>query len=100
MEQGIWVKEVERRLDLPEHRGKFVRVTVSREDGNMVIVIEDRGEGFDYERYLRMDEQRVFDNHGRGIAIAASFLKIEFLNGGNTARVILPAPAEPPFARP
>jgi CheY-like chemotaxis protein/anti-sigma regulatory factor (Ser/Thr protein kinase) len=90
VERGEWLQEIERRLNLPEHRDKHVHLTLQREGNTMTVVIEDQGPGFDWEQYLKMDEVRVFDNHGRGIAIANSYLKLEFLGKGNAVRLTIP----------
>ncbi len=90
VERGVWAAEVARRLELPEHKGKYVLVTMKRTPAEMTIQIEDQGPGFDYVPYLRMDEVRVFDNHGRGIAITTQYLKLKFLGNGNKVLITIP----------
>lgn len=82
---GSWDAEVRRRLALPENAGKFVGVQVERDDHEVRFVIRDQGHGFDWKRYIEIDPQRAFDNHGRGIAIARtlSFDAIEYRDLGN-----------------
>ena len=53
----------------------------------MSVLVEDEGEGFDFEKYLVIDDTRIFDNHGRGIAIAASYINIKYLDKGNKVSV-------------
>lgn len=88
-----WWQEVERRLELPEHREKFVDVTFARSPAEIAITIADQGPGFDWERYLTVSPERVFDSHGRGIAMAnlLSFSRLEYHPPGNrvTAHVAL-----------
>jgi hypothetical protein len=90
LDDKIWEQEVERRLSLPENANRYVEVRMKRVDGNLKIEIEDQGPGFDFERYLRIEESRLFDNHGRGIAIARLALNVEFVGSGNKVVVTIP----------
>ena len=98
MMEGTWNAEIERRLALPRHADKHVEVRITREAALLAVLIKDQGRGFDYEKYLRLDESRVFHNHGRGIALAKSTLDLQYLGNGNTVFVRLPlgATAESP----
>ena len=51
----------------------------------MQITITDQGVGFDCQSYLTIDENRAFDSHGRGIAMAKmlSFDGLEYRGVGN-----------------
>jgi DNA-binding response OmpR family regulator len=77
--------EVECRLRDPAYARKKVRVTFQRSDGAIEFVIQDQGKGFDWKPFLQMSPERVFDNHGRGIAMAAilSFHHLEYQGCGN-----------------
>jgi len=86
---GTWAAEVERRLALPEHHKKMVSLTFNRHAHGVTVLIEDEGPGFDYSRYMRLDESRVFDNHGRGIALAGSVLDLQFLGRGNRVLITI-----------
>lgn len=90
VESGTWLQEVQRRLLLPENEGKFVEVNIRRTPEAIFVEIADQGNGFEYARYLHFDESRVFDNHGRGIAIARVTLGLEYLEGGRKVRVTVP----------
>jgi CheY-like chemotaxis protein len=90
VEEDLWRAEVDRRLALPENANKDVVVRMKRADRNLQIEIEDQGIGFDFERYLRIDQSRLFDNHGRGIAIASASLNVQFLGKGNHLVVTIP----------
>ncbi|MBI4429634.1 MAG: response regulator [Ignavibacteriales bacterium] len=81
--EGTWRSEVDRRLRLPENANKFVHVTLKRNDVKLTLLIEDQGPGFDWAKYLSMDEIRVFDNHGRGIAITREYIELQFFPPGN-----------------
>jgi DNA-binding response OmpR family regulator len=85
LNEGRWMNEVERRLTLPENRGKRVDVRFVRGDDELRFIICDRGNGFDWTRYLDIDPRRAFDRHGRGILMArhVSFSAIEYRGCGN-----------------
>lgn len=87
-------EEIKRRLYLRENLHKYVRVWFKRIAGNIHLTVEDMGAGFDYEKYLHIDPQRVYDNHGRGIAILNSIYPLRYIGRGN--RVSLQIPAAPP----
>ncbi len=59
-------QEVKRRLALPEFAEKYVNLRIRRSVTGITVEIEDEGRGFEFRKYLHMDESRVFDNHGRG----------------------------------
>jgi DNA-binding response OmpR family regulator len=82
---GAWSAEVARRLELPEHRGKRVDVEFWRGDDELRFTIRDRGNGFEWARYLEIDPRRAFDRHGRGIIMArhVSFSTIEYRGTGS-----------------
>lgn len=85
-------EEVERRLELPEYRERQAEVEFTRRDaGRIEILISDEGPGFDYERYMVLDEERLFHSHGRGVLLATAALELEYLPPGNRVRVVLPA---------
>jgi CheY-like chemotaxis protein len=65
---NTWLEEVERRLTLPNNKNKYVEVFFERHDKFISINIIDQGEGFNWEEYMEFCPERVFDNHGRGIA--------------------------------
>ncbi len=90
---GKWKEEVVHRLNLPENRNKLVRIYFKKDDKKVEITVIDQGEGFDWERYMDFDPDRVMDNHGRGIAVAnkLSFSSVEYKGKGNEvcAKIIL-----------
>lgn len=83
--EGDWEGEIERRLALPETRGRFGLVRCERQAGRIVFTITDQGEGFDWRKYLVFDPERAFDPNGRGIAMARmmSFASLEYQGRGN-----------------
>ena len=83
-------KEIKRRLADEKYKERIVKVSLRKEGNSMRFVIEDEGHGFEFEKFLQFDDSRMFDNHGRGIAMANSSLNVEYLNRGNKVVVKLP----------
>ena len=92
MEQGVWYQEIERRVNLPEHSSKYVHVLLQRYPEKMSVLIQDQGPGFDFMKYLNLDEARMLDNHGRGIAMARAYLDLRYFGNGNKVLVTIPFP--------
>src|ERR1041384_6909854 len=90
VEDGALLSEVERRLALPEFASRNVELSLSKSPDKLIVTIEDQGKGFDYKKYLDFDETRVFDNHGRGIAMSRSALGLEYVGAGNKVIVTVP----------
>ncbi len=84
-----WEKEVSRRLALPLNKDKYVSIEFSRDMNEIKFLIADQGRGFDWEQYMEISPSRIFDNHGRGIAMAnlISFDQLEYLETGNKVSV-------------
>jgi len=95
---GGWEAEVDRRQALAENCDKFVEVEFERDDGEIRITIADQGAGFDWQRYLTVSPERVFDSHGRGIAMAnlMSFQRLEYVDPGNRVIATVELPASGP----
>jgi CheY-like chemotaxis protein len=95
-EDGLWLSEIERRLELPQYRQRTVSVDFIRNDDEFIYKITDQGEGFDWEKYIEISPDRAFDTHGRGIAMAKmiSFSNVEFLGKGNEIRATQPRKGE------
>ena len=88
--KGLWREEVERRLEMPEHRGKMVQVVLDRGDEQLVVTIRDEGDGFKWRSFLEIDPARATDNHGRGIAHANlhSFDQVVYNDAGNEVKAV------------
>lgn len=84
-----WEQEISRRLTLPSNKDKFVSIEFRRTKKEITFLISDQGKGFDWVQYMEMSPVRVFDSHGRGIAMAnsISFDNIEYLGSGNEVSV-------------
>jgi len=87
LESDGWHDEVERRLALPEYVDREAVVDFERHPERLVFTIRDQGPGFEPEPYLAIDPSRVFDAHGRGIAMAKllSFDELTYEDGGRCA---------------
>lgn len=84
-----WEEEVSRRLALPYNKDKYVSIEFSRDINEIKFLIADQGSGFDWEQYMDISPKRIFNSHGRGIAIAnlISFDQLEYLDTGNKVSV-------------
>lgn len=97
LKQGIWKKEVERRLDLKKYQAREAILEYQRDEKLIEVLITDEGAGFDPDKFLQNQTQEIQDSvgsqfHGRGIAVASQldFEKIEYLGKGNQVRVSIP----------
>ena len=68
---------------------------VEKSDGTSRVTIIDQGPGFDWGGYLEFSPERVFDLHGRGIAMSrsVSFDSLEYRGTGNTVVTTVALPA-------
>ncbi len=91
IEKDIFLEEIERRQKLSENKEKYAEVIIKKcLKGGMVVTITDQGKGFDFNKYLSIDNSRLFESHGRGIAIANTILKIQYFDKGNKVVVYFP----------
>lgn len=88
--EGIYNQILNQRLSQAPFADRFVEVKLQRLPDKMKVLIEDQGNGFDYQKYLTLDEDRVFDVHGRGIAIANMHVHLEYLDKGNRVMITIP----------
>jgi len=89
MSAGNWQEEIESRLQCPQYSDRMVNVCVQRTASACIVTICDQGDGFDWQNYIDFSPERVFDLHGRGIAMskALSFDALEYVGNGNTVVV-------------
>lgn len=89
LSEGRWETEVESRLALPEFNSKIVSVEVERAEDEIRIVITDQGKGFEWTKFLDLDESRALHPNGRGIALArnVAFKELEYRGAGNVVAV-------------
>ncbi len=83
-------QEVDQRLKLQDYQYKFVQVTFVRHPDKLLITVEDEGQGFDYDRYLSLDDSRIFHSHGRGIALLNATFNLQYIGKGNKVVIEIP----------
>ncbi|MEQ8227696.1 MAG: SpoIIE family protein phosphatase [Rhodospirillales bacterium] len=83
--EGRWDEAIEARLSQEPYCDRRVTVEVTRTTGRAVFTIADEGKGFDWQAYMDLTMERVFDTHGRGIAMARrmSFSTLNYKGRGN-----------------
>ena len=100
LREDRWVEEVEARLKDSRYSDRIVHITLEKTATASIVTIADQGLGFDWQAYTVFSPERVFDLHGRGIAIskAASFDHLEYLGSGScvVATVLLPGSSAQP----
>jgi CheY-like chemotaxis protein/anti-sigma regulatory factor (Ser/Thr protein kinase) len=86
---GTWHDEVALRLADPRLGQRRVTVDYRRDADEVAMTITDEGAGFDWEPYLTLDPARMFDPHGRGIAMAAAngTIRLQYQGAGNVVAV-------------
>lgn len=93
LETGRLYDEIQSRIKLVPFNSRFVRVNYQRTDNEIIFVIEDEGKGFNWRKYLTIDDERIRSSHGRGIAMAKmmAFTELTYNDVGNrvTARIAL-----------
>lgn len=89
MKNGQLKQEINERMQHDEYANRWIEVDFRRLSDRIQVTFSDQGEGFEWRKYLDFDPNRVFDPHGRGIAMARklSFDSIEYLGCGNQVRV-------------
>jgi len=85
LRNDAWEDEVDARLSNPSYASRSVHVLVERTTEGTAVTITDQGAGFDWKNYLGFSPERVFDLHGRGIAMSKenSFDTLEYQGCGN-----------------
>lgn len=85
MAQGILDQEIQRRLQLPDYKDRYVTVALQLLETQIELTVIDQGGGFDWQKYMEFDMTRLLEPHGRGIAISnkLSFSELEYKGIGN-----------------
>ena len=91
MQSGTWLEEIESRLQNPKYQDKIASIEYVTADDYLEFIIEDEGDGFDWSLFIDFSPERVFDAHGRGIAVAKnmSFDELTYLGKGNRVRAMI-----------
>jgi len=86
LEEDLLVDEIDERLDKPEFSQRYGEIKLKKTQNEIQITITDQGKGFEWQPYLEISIDRVFDLHGRGIAMTRekSFDTLEYQGKGNT----------------
>ncbi|MEO5334206.1 MAG: response regulator [Magnetococcus sp. YQC-5] len=84
-------QEIEDRLNTPFYAARKGTILFQQNSSDIKIVIKDEGEGFDWEPYLVYDPARIFDLHGRGIAMSkhSAFDCLNYQGCGNEVHLVL-----------
>lgn len=90
--EGRWEKEVQNRLAKPDNRDRYAILNFELGSDEVIIRIEDQGEGFNWQDYIEFSPKRLTDPHGRGIAMAKSmcFSTLEYSGKGNVVTCTIP----------
>jgi DNA-binding response OmpR family regulator len=84
LEQNNWLNETTRRLSLPAYRDRKVHIHLEQHPERIALTIRDEGMGFDWRGFETLSEDRLFDLHGRGIALAKNaFDGLTYSSPGN-----------------
>ncbi|HJW09140.1 MAG TPA: response regulator [Holophagaceae bacterium] len=85
MQERRMMSEVADRLERPEFRDRRAVATLERDGTGLTLIVEDEGQGFEWQPYLTLSPSRAFHTHGRGIAMAKalSFDEIRYEGRGN-----------------
>ena len=83
--EGRLFEEIGRRLELPQYRNKWARLTFEACEQFIRVRIKDEGAGFDWRQYLDISPERATHPHRRGIATSRlmSFTSVEYMGCGN-----------------
>lgn len=92
LEHNILENEIAHLFTLPEYRDKYVEIRFKKYDDHVKIWIKDQGNGFDSRPFMKLDPERAFESHGRGILMAMFFYScnLKYLEPGNEVMVTIP----------
>ena len=84
--QELWVDEIDNRLEQKQYSSRVGEISLVKTETKVVVTISDQGSGFDWEPFLKISIKRVFDQHGRGIAMTKEkcFDELEYIGKGNS----------------
>ena len=75
---------------MAKYSKRSVHVILERNDDEIRVIIEDEGNGFDWQNYMDIDPARALETHGRGIAQAnkISFDELHYNDKGNIVTAV------------
>tara|TARA_B100001989_G_C24550033_1_gene473762 strand:+ start:1169 stop:2107 length:939 start_codon:yes stop_codon:yes gene_type:complete len=90
LKEGSLSAEIDRREDMAKYSKRSVHVILERNDDEIRVIIEDEGNGFDWQNYMDIDPARALETHGRGIAQAnkISFDELHYNDKGNIVTAV------------
>jgi anti-sigma regulatory factor (Ser/Thr protein kinase) len=88
--ENLWLSEIERRLQLPEHRNQYVNVEVTQSPSEMRLHVQDDGKGFNWKAFKNVNANNE-STQGRGILMAERlvFKSLEYSEKGNAVTCII-----------
>lgn len=95
--EDIWLLEIDRRLNLPQHKNQYVSIELTRNETELILQITDQGHGFDWQKYHTANLREPLAMHGRGILMAKklTFKKLEYSGAGNIVTGVISLMTEP-----
>lgn len=80
-----WKAEVDKRLQDDRYKDRVVKLKITKTKEEIIFIVEDEGDGFNWESYMEISVDRAYDSHGRGIAMAymTSFDELSYNDKGN-----------------
>ena len=89
IDAGRLQEEIQLRLNSEVYSGRSASISVEVHQDHFQALIQDQGEGFDYEEYLAFSPERLLDSHGRSIMMAStlSFDQLRYHSGGSKVEV-------------
>lgn len=91
LNDNSWKVEIEDRYNNEKYKDRVAALIFEKKPGEIVLTIKDEGDGFDSTRFIDMSTDRVYDSHGRGIAMASmiSFDSVDYNEKGNEVRCVV-----------
>src|SRR5476649_1682416 len=88
--ENSWLSEIERRLQLPEHRDQYVNVEVTQSASEMRLHVQDDGKGFNWKAFKNANADNE-STQGRGILMAErlAFKSLEYSEKGNAVTCVI-----------
>lgn len=90
LDTNTWTSEVTHRLADPRYKHRKVTIHLRQLHDRTELTISDEGNGFDWEKYEEISEDRMFDFHGRGIPLARNlcFDQCQYNGKGNSVTCV------------
>jgi len=85
LKKDYWIDEIDERLEDEKYASRRGEISLLKSADKIVVTITDQGKGFDWQPYLNLSIERIFDQHGRGIATTKErcFDELEYQGNGN-----------------